>query len=172
VLRRNISQAAAWQRSQAQKRGKVFTWALSAAPPLKAKRILLPDRRKCPLSAKVGLGTPMPTSREYPFTGAIGQNIYVICGADNSGVLSVNEVYNTATDTWTAAAPMPTPRWAGASAVINDILYAIGGGGPSITNGEFNLVEAYDPSTDTWTTKAPMPIVNNSMYAVVQNNII
>jgi hypothetical protein len=45
--------AAACQRSQPQKRGKVFTWAVSAEPPLKAKRILPLYRRKCPLSAKV-----------------------------------------------------------------------------------------------------------------------
>jgi len=48
--------AAACQRSEAQKRGKVFTWAVSAEPPLIAKTILLPDRRKCPLGAKVRLG--------------------------------------------------------------------------------------------------------------------
>jgi len=47
--------AAAWQRSQAQKRGKVFTWPVPAESPLKAKRILPHDRRKCPLSAKVRL---------------------------------------------------------------------------------------------------------------------
>src|SRR5579864_2205970 len=47
--------AAACQRSKAQKRGKVFTWRLSAVPPLKAKRILLLKRRKCPPTAKVRL---------------------------------------------------------------------------------------------------------------------
>src|ERR1035438_6740788 len=53
-------------------------------------------------------GTPMPTSRQVPFTGVIGQNVYVIGGADSTGtILNVNEVYNTATNSWTTAAPMP-----------------------------------------------------------------
>ena len=114
-------------------------------------------------------GTPMPTPRQYPFTGAIGQNIYVVGGANDSTVLGVNEVYNTATDTWTTAAPMPTARWDGASAVVNNVLYTIGGG---VNGSEVNVVEAYDPASNTWSTKAPMPISNDSMYAVVENNII
>src|ERR1700744_2253194 len=66
-------------------------------------------------------GTPMPTSREQPFVGVIGQQIYVVGGGNSSTVLNVNEVYNTATDSWTTAAPMPTARWDGASAVVNNI---------------------------------------------------
>jgi hypothetical protein len=89
-------------------------------------------------------GTPMPTQRQYPFTGAIGQNIYVVGGASSSSVLTVNEVYDTATNAWTTAAPMPTARWDGASAVVNNILYAIGGAN---ANSELSVVEAYDPAT-------------------------
>jgi uncharacterized protein (TIGR03437 family) len=114
-------------------------------------------------------GTPMPTPREGALTGVIGQNIYVIGGASLSTVLSVNEVYNTATGAWTTAAPMPTARWNAATAVVNNILYAIGGGG----NGtQLTTVEAYDPASDTWTTKAPMPASDQGMYATVVNNII
>src|SRR5262249_31737741 len=47
--------AAAWQRSISQKRGKVFTWPVSAIATLKAKGILLLEDRKCDLSAKVRL---------------------------------------------------------------------------------------------------------------------
>ena len=45
---------------------------------------------------------------------------------------------------------MPTARWDGASAVVNNILYTIGGG---LNGSEVNVVEAYDPATDTWTTQ-------------------
>jgi hypothetical protein len=38
-----------------QKRGKVFTWRVSAIVTLKAKGILLREDRKCELSAKVRL---------------------------------------------------------------------------------------------------------------------
>jgi hypothetical protein len=65
---------------------------------------------------------------------------------------------------------MPTARWFGGSAVVNNILYVIGG--RSSTNVSLNVVEAYDPSTNTWSTMAPMPIVNDNVYATVENNII
>lgn len=117
-------------------------------------------------------GTAMPTARFGAFAGAIGNSVYVIGGATNSGyqVTGVNEIYNTKTNSWTTGAPDPTPRELGASAVVNGILYVIGGsiGG---TNPQ-SLVEAYNPATNTWTTKSPMPTARNSMPAVVVNSTI
>ncbi len=117
-------------------------------------------------------GTVMPTARFGAFTGAIGNNIYVIGGATNSGyqVTGVNEIYNTVTNKWTTGASDPTARELGASAVVNGILYLIGGslGG----SNPVNLVEAYNPTTNTWTTKSAMPTAMNSMPAVVDKNII
>src|SRR5262249_39427056 len=57
--------AAAWQRSISQKRGKVFTWPVSAIATLKAKGILLLEDRKCDLSAKVRLA--LLSVRHQPF---------------------------------------------------------------------------------------------------------
>jgi uncharacterized protein (TIGR03437 family) len=113
-------------------------------------------------------GTPMPTARMGPFTGSIGNKVYVIGGQTDSGVLAVNEIYDTVADTWTFGTPMPTARWNGASAVVGNILYAIGGQ----NSNALSVVEAYDPLSDTWTTKAPMPFVSDSMYATVVGNII
>jgi uncharacterized protein (TIGR03437 family) len=110
----------------------------------------------------------MPTPRQGPFTGVIGGKIYVVGGITDTSVVNVNEIYDTTTNTWSTGAPMPTPRWIGASAVVNNTLYAIGGG----NNGQLSVVEAYDPATNTWSAKAPMPIVANSMKAAVLNNII
>jgi len=36
----------------------------------------------------------------------------------------------------------------------------------------FSVVEAYDPATDTWSTMAPMPILNDNIYAAVEDNIV
>jgi N-acetylneuraminic acid mutarotase len=119
-----------------------------------------------------GLGTPMPTARDAPFTAVIGPKVYVIGGATSgTSILNVNEVYDTTTNTWTTAAPLPTPRVGGATAVVNNILYAIGGG---ITGGgnTVNIVEAYDSTTNTWATKSPLPLNIDSMTAVVENGII
>jgi uncharacterized repeat protein (TIGR03803 family) len=119
-----------------------------------------------------GSGKAMPTARFGAFAGAIGEKIYVVGGATNSGyqVTNVNEIYNTQTNTWTTGAPDPTPRELGASAVVNGILYVIGGS----TGGSnpLTLVEAYNPVSNTWTTKAPMPTARNSMPAVVDKNVI
>ena len=116
-------------------------------------------------------GTPMPTARMGPYTGVIGNNIYVAGGelANNTAV-TVNEVYNTVTNTWTSAAPLPSARFNGASAVVNNIFYAIGG--QTISSGILTSVEAYDPVADQWTAKSPMPTAIDSMYAVVAGNII
>jgi hypothetical protein len=84
-------------------------------------------------------------------------------------VLNVNEIYDTISDTWTTGAPMPTTRWCGASAVVNNVLYAMGG---EVGHTLINVVEAYDPATDTWSTKAPLPMAMNSVYAVVDGGIV
>ena len=116
------------------------------------------------------LGAPMPTALQGPFTGVIGDKVYVVGGVTTSTVLNLNQIYDTTSNTWSMGAPMPTARWFGGSAVVNNILYVIGG--RSSTNVSLNVVEAYDPSTNTWSTKAPMPIVNDNVYATVENNII
>ncbi len=114
---------------------------------------LAPLRAQSPNSWS--LGTPMPTPRDGPFIGVIGQKVYIAGGAlSGSNILNVNEMYDTTTNTWATAAPMPTGRVGGATAVVNNILYAIGGG---ITGGgnTVNTVEAYNPATDTWSTVSP-----------------
>jgi len=40
----------------------------------------------------------------------------------------VTEVYNPATSSWSVKAPMTTPRYGAASAVVNGKMYVIGGG--------------------------------------------
>jgi hypothetical protein len=71
-------------------------------------------------------------------------------------------------DTWTTKAPMPNVRAELAAAVVNNIIYAIGG----YRYGYLSTNEAYDPSTDTWTTKAPMPTARRNLAAAAVNNII
>jgi N-acetylneuraminic acid mutarotase len=69
---------------------------------------------------------------------------------------------------------MPTPRSMLGVAVLNGILYAVGGGAcvtsdvPCATNS-VATVEAYDPVTDTWTTKASMPTARQSLGTAVAN---
>jgi N-acetylneuraminic acid mutarotase len=60
--------------------------------------------------------------------GAAPKRIYVIGGSVGFAVGSnQNYAYNPKTNTWTSAAPMPTARYSAAVAVVNDLLYVIGG---------------------------------------------
>jgi N-acetylneuraminic acid mutarotase len=64
---------------------------------------------------------------------------------------------------------MPTARYAPATAVVNNTIYAIGG----FNNGiALATVEAYDPVSNTWVAKAPMPTARYGLAAAAVNNTI
>jgi N-acetylneuraminic acid mutarotase len=73
---------------------------------------------------------------------------------------------------WITKTPLPSLVNAPGIAVLNNIIYVIGG---SNENAILNTVFAYDPSNDTWSTKAPMTFsrtelsvaaVNGKIYAI------
>ena len=101
-------------------------------------------------------------------TDSVCPVIYVI-GGYNAGYRNENEAYNPATNTWTAKASMPTPRYGLSSATVNGIIYVFGG-----WNGVNYLStnEAYDPATNTWTSKAPMPTARYYHTSSAVNGII
>ncbi len=85
-------------------------------------------------------------------TGRDGR-IYAIGGLTSTASpphLASVEAYSPDTNTWTAVAPMPNPRFLLAAAAGADgRIYAIGG---RDNRGNFlNTVEAYTPATNTWT---------------------
>jgi Kelch motif protein len=63
-------------------------------------------------------------------------------------------IYDPATNTWTAGAPLPSPRWGAAGGVINGKLYITGGNN---SYGTDNPVVVYDPITDSWSAAAAEP---------------
>jgi hypothetical protein len=123
------------------------------------------------------MGSTMPTPRSGAATCAIattarGGKIYVVGGvtAPYGAILDVNEIYDTATDTWTTGAPLPMPTCYTVGAVVNGILYVIGGSNGIA--GTTNAVWAYNPITDAWSSVAPMPTARSSLSAVVDNGVI
>jgi hypothetical protein len=81
------------------------------------------------------------------------KRIYVIGGGFENTSNAV-QIYNPTLDEWTTGAPMPTNRTALAVAVVNDIIYAMGGnlgwtGGDWPLSGHpvgvTNAVEQYTP---------------------------
>ena len=68
-------------------------------------------------------------------------------------------------------APMPARRYGQAVAVVNGILYAIGGWDGGFV-GRVRDVWAYNPAAGTWMPKAPMPTGRMSLAASVVNGIL
>jgi hypothetical protein len=76
------------------------------------------------------------------------EKIYIIGGRVSSSTTanSVNQVYDPATDQWTSGSDMPTARFNFGVALVDDLLYAIGGvASSSHTAAPYNTNEQYTP---------------------------
>src|SRR6185503_3127669 len=121
---------------------------------------------------------PLPTKRGSAVAAEVGGKIYTIGGAttmegrvlnDSNGrleskdpfftafgpsrVLSVNEVYDPATNKWETRKSMSVPRNHAFSAAVNGKIYVIGGRtgqGFILTATNTDVVEEYDPLSDSW----------------------
>jgi len=117
---------------------------------------------------------------DMPYPG-VGQSacfydskIYVTGGSKDGAVHngdygdSYMHIYDIPTGNWISGIPMPTARWMHGSAVVDSVLYCIGGG----WNIPLNTNEGYNIATDAWSVKAPMPTPRSSIgVAAVENKI-
>lgn len=115
----------------------------------------------------------MPTVRNGLAAVELNGLIYAIGGYStgwgfNTGKVATVEVYNTASNTWTVRASMPTARSGLAAAVVNGKIYTFGGA----SLGTNDKVEEYDPILNGWTTKASMPTARSGLGAATVNGII
>ncbi|KTG05008.1 hypothetical protein cypCar_00014393 [Cyprinus carpio] len=91
--------------------------------------------------------------------------IYAVGGLNSAGdSLNVVEVFDPIGNCWERCQPMSTARSRVGVAVVNGLLYAIGG-----YDGQSRLrtVEVYNPETDTWTKVASMNTQRSAMGTVV-----
>ncbi|MFA5972176.1 MAG: hypothetical protein WC780_07490 [Lentimicrobiaceae bacterium] len=78
------------------------------------------------------------------------------------------QIYDIASESWNAGNPMPTARFMHGSAVLDSVIYCIGGG----WYNTLGTNEAYDIASETWSAKAPMPTPRSSIgVAAVDNKI-
>jgi hypothetical protein len=93
---------------------------------------------------------------------------------DLTGYTSLVEVYNPATDSWTTAAPMNTPRVGLAAAVSGGKIYAFGGyGKPSGYSTRYLVtVEVYDPVSTTWSNVPSMKQARYGLAASASSGLI
>ena len=121
----------------------------------------------------------MPTPRADLIANVVGDKIYLIGGkkyTNNSpyfGETGINEVYDPVNNTWTTKAPMPTPVYGYASAVVDGKIHFIGGSYAPQYEGSSAFVscqQVYDPQTDNWSLAASFPdFASYGAAAVTQN---
>jgi hypothetical protein len=80
-------------------------------------------------------------------------------------VKSFSEVYDPASNSWRAIAPMVSKRRYLAGAVVGGLLYALGGYDGS---GHLSSREVYDPASNSWRAIAPMGSKRCDLAAAVR----
>jgi hypothetical protein len=108
----------------------------------------------------------MPTPREGLGAGAVGSKLYAIKGY-NFGDTSINQAYDTITNTWTTLASSPVPESEFGGTAVGTRVYAIGGR----TNGGMTI-SIYDTASNTWSFGAPMPTARRGAAAVAVGTTI
>jgi len=110
----------------------------------------------------------MATARRGLGAAIVGNALYAIGGSTGTAPcsgspLATVERYDIDTDTWSTAAPLPSPRSDLAAVARGGKIYVFGGCLGSVT--AINNVDVYDPVTDTWSTApADLPTARSSMY--------
>ena len=99
----------------------------------------------------------MPRARDHMAVVAVDGRIHVIGGrlagaAEHTGQ---HDVYDPTTNSWSSAAPLPTPRSGVAAALYKGMILVLGGELPP--DHTFPENEAYDVLRDRWVALAPMP---------------
>jgi N-acetylneuraminic acid mutarotase len=95
-------------------------------------------------------GASIPTAVALAGAGATSgvmapKRIYVIGGYPSYDEVALNQVYDPETNTWNSGSQMPTARHSLGVAVINDTLYAIGGGSTNLNVRYYDENEQYIP---------------------------
>jgi N-acetylneuraminic acid mutarotase len=119
---------------------------------------------------------PLGTARNHAYSGVIDGKLYVTGGrapgheGDDGSNIATTEVYDPASNAWTTAEDLPTPRSGGASAVLDGKLYVLGGQLPGDT--VYKTVSRFDPATGHWETLGDMPIELTGHRAVTVGDAI
>lgn len=119
---------------------------------------------------------PLATARNAAGAAVVGDRLYVVGGrapgirANDQTSLASVEVYDPASDRWTAAPPLPTARGSLAAVALGGQIYALGGeGAPGTVSG---AVERLDPFRGIWTTLPDMPAAVHGLGAVAVGDSI
>jgi len=97
------------------------------------------------------------------------ERIYVIGGKQDLDAVNFNQIYDPETDTWSTGTAMQTARYGLGVAIIDDVLYAIGGregwvGFPISAANEQYTPAGYIPEFPSWT---PLLITLVAVVAII-----
>jgi N-acetylneuraminic acid mutarotase len=116
----------------------------------------------------------MPLPRNHMAAATVGGKIYAVGGQRGEGAAAIDlaevDVYDPATDTWTAAPPLPGARSHTNCSTfeLNGKLVVIGGeSGPEQYHSE---IFAFDPATNAWSLMANLPEPRSTAVAGIINN--
>ena len=83
-----------------------------------------------------------------------GSRLYVFGGDSGAAnLITLNQIYNPATNTWTKGPSSALPRDFAAAASLSDGVHPVGGAG---ANGVLANHRVYPRSSNTWVVKAPL----------------
>ncbi|MGH9203587.1 MAG: kelch repeat-containing protein, partial [Vicinamibacterales bacterium] len=83
---------------------------------------------------------------------------------------NMHDVYNPAKNTWTTAAPLPTPRSGGAAVFHQGRILVFGG--ECDNRQPFAHNEAFELRTGRWSTLAPMPSGRHGITAAALGGVV
>lgn len=110
---------------------------------------------------------PLPVARGAHVAVSYANKICLMGGIDPISVGSPrNDIYDPATNTWSQAANLPTAREHVTGAVLDSLIYIVGG---QLSTGNTTIVEAYSPITNTWYAIPGMPSARHSATTAVVN---
>ena len=89
--------------------------------------------------------------------GGVNMNPHTPQGQDKARAVDLHHIYDPATNTWTAGAPMPDKKGWPAIAVYEDKIYLFGGDDQAIDRSMTTSAWVYDPKRDTYKDIAPLP---------------
>jgi uncharacterized protein (TIGR03437 family) len=100
-----------------------------------------------------------------------GSRLYHISGFDGSAVTDRVQIFDPATNLWSAAKPLPQPAMAGQSAAVGSRIYVAGG--YDVGQGKsIDTLQVLDTVSNTWSTLAPLPApVSGGVAAAVDTRI-
>jgi hypothetical protein len=130
-----------------------------------------------PLMDQWAAKPPRPTDKVAIAAATVNGLLYVI-----DGTITINpngtdygpstlethsnlEIYDPATESWTAGAPLPITLDGGRTCVFSDQIYLFAGA--SGDDRSSREIFVYDTKSNTWTAKAPMPFARQGFECVV-----